>query len=363
MPLSNPATSSGADGALLDGVNSAIKATVLDYTNSNPLAVTLVNSSGTALATTSEALNVSIASATNITTGPSYQTATGTITTSTGTVQATVQQYGLMTVKYSGTYAGATLNFEQSFDSGSTWDACPMTLLSVTPSQAVIAVSPSSNATAVYQGNIGSATTFRVRASALTSGTVSFILSNTTDPILFNVNASIVNTPSIATVTTLTGGGVANDGVDSGNPIKIGGQARTTNPTAVADADRVNFIADKLGKQIVVGAIRDLKGVQNTTITSSTSETTIVTAVASTFLDLYGLIIANTSATACEVTIKDATAGTTRCSFEVPATDTRGFMVPVDSGIPQAAVNNNWTATCGTSVASIKITALYVKNI
>jgi len=158
-------------------------------------------------------------------------------------------------------------------------------------------------------------------------------------------------------------GDVAHDGADAGEPVKIGGQARTTNPTAVADADRVNAIYDKLGKQIVVGSIRDMKGVQHTTITSSTSETTIATAAASTFLDLYGLIITNTSATACSVTIKDATAGTTRLVVEVPATDTRGFMANESAAIPQATVNNNWTATCGTSVASIEITALYVKNI
>lgn len=36
----------GGDGALLDGVSSAIKATVLDYTNSNPLAVRLTDTNG-----------------------------------------------------------------------------------------------------------------------------------------------------------------------------------------------------------------------------------------------------------------------------------------------------------------------------
>lgn len=165
------------------------------------------------------------------------------------------------------------------------------------------------------------------------------------------------------TSAVITGGAVAHDGADSGNPIKVGGQARTTNPTAVADGDRSNFITDDLGKLVVVGSIRDLKGVQQTTITSSTSETTIVTAVASTFLDLYGLIITNTSATVTKVTIKDSTTGTTRAVFEIPATETRGFMLPESGGIPQASVNNNWTATCGTSVASVEITALYVKNI
>lgn len=39
-------TSSGSDGAILDGVTNTIKATVLDYTNSNPLAVRLTDTNG-----------------------------------------------------------------------------------------------------------------------------------------------------------------------------------------------------------------------------------------------------------------------------------------------------------------------------
>jgi len=158
-------------------------------------------------------------------------------------------------------------------------------------------------------------------------------------------------------------GDTASGATDAGNPVKTGGLAKTANPTAVTDGQRVASLFDKLGKQVVVGAIRDLKGMQSTTITSSTAETTIVTAVASTFLDLYGLVITNTSATVTKVTIKDSTAGTTRAVFEIPATDTRGFMLPVDSALPQAAVNTAWTATCGTSVASVEIAAYYVKNI
>ena len=147
------------------------------------------------------------------------------------------------------------------------------------------------------------------------------------------------------------------------NPLTTGGLAKTANPTAVTDGQVVNRLHDKLGKQVVVGSIRDLKGQQITTITSSTAETTCVTAVASTFLDIYGMIVTNSSATASNVAFKDSTAGTTRFNIYVPAGETRGFMLPESGAVTQATVNNNWTATCGTSVASIVITALYVKNI
>jgi hypothetical protein len=158
------------------------------------------------------------------------------------------------------------------------------------------------------------------------------------------------------------GGDTASAASDAGNPIKIGAVAKTANPTAVTDGQRVNVLADKLGKIISVPAIRDLKGVQKTTIISSAAETTIITSVASTFLDLYALIITNSSATAASCTIKDATGGTTRLIMTIPAGEDRGFAVEAGSAMPQAVAANNWTATC-TSVASIEITAMYVKNL
>jgi hypothetical protein len=165
-----------------------------------------------------------------------------------------------------------------------------------------------------------------------------------------------------SSTTSLVQGTVANDDPDSGNPVKIGAIARTSLPTAVANNDRVDAYASKTGAIIVHQALREQLGNQQTTITSSTAETTIVTADATYLLDLYGLIITNTSTTFTKVTIKDATTGTTRMVIAVPATETRGFMVSPDAGHKQATVNNNWTATCGTSVASIEITAMFNKR-
>lgn len=101
---------------------------------------------------------------------------------------------------------------------------------------------------------------------------------------------------------------------------------------------------------------------QNTTLTSTTTETTILSAAgAGVSTNLYALIIENTSATACEVTIREDTGGTIKTNIEVPATDTRGFWGPTSAGMTQGATNKPWTAQCGTSVASIKITAVYTK--
>lgn len=73
-------------------------------------------------------------------------------------------------------------------------------------------------------------------------------------------------------------GDVAHDAADAGEPVKIGGKAATAWPAAVANADRCDAMFDKFGRQVVTSVPRDLRGHQQTTITSSTTETTIVTA-------------------------------------------------------------------------------------
>lgn len=164
------------------------------------------------------------------------------------------------------------------------------------------------------------------------------------------------------TVNATATGNVAHDAADSGNPVKIGGKARTANPTAAANGDRVDAYFDTAGRQVVVmAAPRDLTGVQQTTITSSTAETTIVTAAgAGVFADITHLSITNGSATATIVTLKDSTAGTTRGIWNLSAGG--GVVLPFPTPLKQATANNNWTLTCGTSVASVYVVAQFVQN-
>lgn len=161
----------------------------------------------------------------------------------------------------------------------------------------------------------------------------------------------------------MTGGNIASDGVDAGNPVKVGFLATTANTTRVSSADRVNGIADLAGRQITnLGQVRELRSKQTTTIAASTSETTIVTAGgAGIFNDLAALIISNTSATAARVDIRDDTAGTILFSLYIPAGDVRGFTLPGFS-IPQTATNKNWTATSSASITDLRILAIFEKN-
>lgn len=249
---------------------------------------------------------------------------------------------------------GTTINFEISPDD-TTWVAVLAHMMG-----AAGVLGSTTTADGEFRINCAGFKSIRARISAYSAGTITVKGYAT---VVAGAGTTVALSASTAAIgSVIAAGDVANAASDSGNPVKIGGIAKTANPTAVTDGQRVNALHDKLGKAVVVGSIRDLKVVQQTTITSSTAETTVVTAVASTFLDVYGVIITNTSATVTKVTFKDSTAGTTRFVFEIPATDSRGFMLPESGAVPQATVNNNWTATCGTSVSAIEITMLAVKN-
>lgn len=57
----------------------------------------------------------------------------------------------------------------------------------------------------------------------------------------------VVHVTDVALSSAVTGN-IAHDGVDSGNPVKVGGKANTTAPTAVAAGDRVDVWMDTQGR-------------------------------------------------------------------------------------------------------------------
>jgi len=77
-------------------------------------------------------------------------------------------------------------------------------------------------------------------------------------PFSFTVNGKLLtDLSSVAGTATVTagvngllaiGGNVAHDDVDTGYPIKMGGKASTTKPSAVANGDRVNAYLDEYGR-------------------------------------------------------------------------------------------------------------------
>lgn len=126
------------------------------------------------------------------------------------------------------------------------------------------------------------------------------------------------------------------------NPVKIGANARSTNVLAVADNDVANIVSDLHGRLVNAnGQVEQLKDRNRITI-ATTTETTLIAAVASVRHVLYGLTIANRDTAAATIDIRDTTAGTIRETVVIPAGQTVVIRDPV--GTPQGAVNTNWTA-------------------
>jgi hypothetical protein len=179
---------------------------------------------------------------------------------------------------------------------------------------------------------------------------------------------SLASVPSHAvtnagTFAVQAAGDVASGSSDSGSPVKVGLVAHTAAPTAVTDGQRVNAVSDKVGRQVIVTSqVRDLVSDQTTTISASTAETTIGTAIAATFLDITALMVSNTSAsTSTRIDFRDTTGGSVRFSMQIPGNTTMGICPPVP--IKQTTVNTNWTAQCATSTTDIRVFVQFAKNI
>lgn len=169
-----------------------------------------------------------------------------------------------------------------------------------------------------------------------------------TQPTASNLNAQVV-------------GELAHDAIDGGNPIKIGGKARNANAASVANLDRVEATFDLGGRQIVkMGNPRGLF-IRNTITLTTTGETTLLAAAASTFHDLTCLMVSNSSATAVRVDFRDTTGGAVAFSLAIAANG--GAVINFPYPIEHSAVNTNWTAQLSGAVTDIRIFAQAVKNI
>lgn len=158
-------------------------------------------------------------------------------------------------------------------------------------------------------------------------------------PVIITNQSYSTTVPSLAVV-----GAFAHDGAmaTTNNPVMAGGNARSTNVAATADNDVARFITDLHGRQVIaLGNVDQLKDKNRITLTTTT-ETTLIAAVASVRHVVNKLIIANRDTVACTVDIRDATAGTVRSSIVIPAGQT--FVENDVVGDPQNAVNTNWTA-------------------
>lgn len=156
---------------------------------------------------------------------------------------------------------------------------------------------------------------------------------------------------------------VAHDAADSGAPYKQGFKATSSlaGLTLVANADRTDGFAGLDGVQIVRPHcnLEDLLS-GTATITDGSSTSVLASAGAGVKNYVTSVIIANDSATAVTVTLRDGAAGSVKATFPVPA-NTSGVVcnLPVPLGFSAA------TAVCAdpsASASSIYVTLIGFKS-
>lgn len=146
---------------------------------------------------------------------------------------------------------------------------------------------------------------------------------------------------------------IALDSIAGGALVVTGKSLTNAQPLHVA-------MVDGTGSQVSAFSSRANVGSQTTTISNSTAEVTIISAIAATYLDLATIFISNTSVSATRVDIRDASGGTVIFQLFIPADDIRG--VSLTTPWPQTTLNNNWTAQSSNSVSDLRVSALYIKN-
>ncbi len=273
-----------------------------------------------------------------------------TVTFSTTTAQAVAStdagNYRSVSLVVTSQGSSSSVAFQQSLDNVNWYS---IALLASTSTGATGSSTLTGTTGIIYSGPLVGRY-FRLNVSGITAGTTAGVVVFSTLPYNPVTTVAAVSTPNA------TGSAVPTTGFYQG------ANAATALPTASSAGSLTGLMSDKFGRQVVLSnAQRDLVlPITQLTLTSTTTETTLISSVASTYLDLVSLVIINTSSTPTQVDFRDSTAGTVRLSFYIPAGDTRGIALPVP--MPQNTSANNWTAKCGTSVASIIITGTYITN-
>jgi hypothetical protein len=128
---------------------------------------------------------------------------------------------------------------------------------------------------------------------------------------------------TVGTVTTLTGGGIAHDSGDSGNPHKIGAKAETSPKgiTLVADGDRTDLYADADGLLMVKlnTSLADIISERVTDTGGTSTAFTNFSAVASTRNYVTAITVYNSNASGGYVDFRDGTGGTVLWTMPIPA--------------------------------------------
>lgn len=161
-------------------------------------------------------------------------------------------------------------------------------------------------------------------------------------------------------------GDVASDSANSGNPIQMGGEARTTNPTAVTDADRVSAKFDDLGRQLTTPyQVRDLVATALAETATLAEVTLLAGGGAGVFHDLIEMTCANQTGAAVTLSLRSETGAGVVKTFVLPATATQSFRFPVP--LPQNTAAAAWSiqnaGSGDISTTVVSVSGTFIKNV
>ncbi len=155
-------------------------------------------------------------------------------------------------------------------------------------------------------------------------------------------------------------GSVAHDGADSGNPVKIGGRARSSEIAAVSSDDRADLITDLVGKLIVMPYANPenfVSGAITSAMTGTTSTSLISAPAAGLRNYITQITVSNAHATVgTDIIIQDGSGGTTL--YTIPAAAVYGGAV-VTFPVPLRQPTTATAIYCAnvTTGASTKVSA------
>jgi hypothetical protein len=148
-------------------------------------------------------------------------------------------------------------------------------------------------------------------------------------------------------------GNIAHDGVDSGNPVKVGGKARTALVAVSAASDRTDLSTDKFGRLFAVAAPLDVKVSGTATMADDSADTVISAPGASIAVVVTDILVVNgDDETGTKVSIRSAT--TVKLSGYA-GVEGGGFQLSNPDGLFVCGTNEAVTAICATTGADVDV--------
>lgn len=221
----------------------------------------------------------------------------------------------------------------------------------------------------VATDDVGGAQFQRIKIDGGSGGnSVPVIAGRQADAASMPVALSSENVAVLSNVTGTVMGNIAHDGVDSGNPVKIGGRARSSEITPVSNNDRSDFLTDLAGKLIILPYANPENFVNGSFPTGTngmtgTTSTSILGAAGGSLRNyITSVIISNSHpSTSTDVILQDGSDGTLLGTFPAAA-GYGGVAIPLPVPIKGSA-NTAIFAKNLSAGANVKVTVIGYKGV